>query len=186
MNRQLFLLRQGLLLGTALCALLSPAFLLANATAQVSGPEGEPDGGENPVMADQTIPATTDPLHQGENHWRLRFNLSFVNPVGESVSTSMGHGGISFDMDAGAGAALQAEYRISPRLGIEFGVLGAAGFDISNWVFDGNVHSDIGLTGFAPISLGLNIHMTPQKAYDLYAGPQIALINYEPGVPGGT
>jgi outer membrane protein W len=115
-------------------------------------------------------------LHQGENHWRLRFSLSFVEPMGHSVSSSTWHSAQSFD--TGVGAGLQAEYRISPRLGIEIGAMGASGLSLSGGVSHGHAGGGISLTGFAPLSLGLNVHLTPGNTVDLYAGPSVALVAY--------
>ncbi|MGD9020878.1 MAG: OmpW family outer membrane protein, partial [Lysobacterales bacterium] len=102
--------------------------------------------------------------------------LAFVEPMGNSVSTSNWRGDVSFDM--GVGVSLQAEYRVSPRIGVEIGVMGASGFGLSSSVSHGNVSGDIRLTGFAPLSLGLNVHLTPESTVDLYAGPQLALVAY--------
>jgi outer membrane protein W len=148
-------------------------------TTQLLGHEQSPTTGNNgSVTVDQSSPGITSPLQQDEPHWRLRFNLSFVDPMGDSVSSSIGHGTIKFGMGAGVGAGLQAEYRATPRLGVEIGIMGASEFNISNNISRGSIRGDISLTGFAPLSLGLNFHLTPERKFDFYAGPQIALVNY--------
>lgn len=164
MNGQL--LREVLLLGFVLFTLFRPA--LSSADEPVG--DTTTDGLESPEAAKA--------LKQDENHWRLRFNLAWVNPTGNSISTSFGDHGVGFDIGAGAGAGFQAEYRASPRLGIELGLLGAAEFDISNRTSRGHFRNGVSITGFAPLSLGFNIHLTPEQSFDLYAGPQIALVNY--------
>jgi outer membrane protein W len=120
----------------------------------------------------------TGPLQQDQNHWRLRFNLAWVNPTGDSVSTSAWHGYHKVHTGTGFGAGLQAEYRASPRLGIELGVLGAAEFDFTSRYSRRDSRTDLGLTGFAPLSVGLNLHLTPERSFDLYAGPLVALVSY--------
>jgi len=138
---------------------------------QVSSPEDTTTAAPEP-------PEAANPLQQDENHWRLRFNLAWVNPTGNSISTSFGDDSIGFDFGAGAGAGFQAEYRASPRFGIELGILGAAEFDISSRISRGQFRNDVGITGFAPLSLGFNIHLTPEQSFDLYAGPLLAFVNY--------
>jgi outer membrane protein W len=171
MNSQLPLLRDRLLPVFVACGLLCPALLSADTPSVDQSVSAEPD---DPAAADQSPSAVIDPLHQDENHWRLRFNLSAVEPMGDSVATTFGHGGLRYELGAGAGAGLQAEYRASPRLGIEIGVMGASEFSISN----SGGRGDFSITGFAPLSLGLNAHLTPGKKCDFYAGPQFALVNY--------
>ncbi len=186
MNRQVPLLQEGLLLGIALCSLLSPVSLSADTHPEATGTDssqalsvdGEEVDSNNSATADQGASDSASSLHQDENHWRLRFNLSWVDPTGNSVSTSIGHGNIHVGIGAGAGAGLQAEYRLSPRLGIELGVLAAANFEVTSRISHGSAGSGISLNGFTPFSLGLNFHLTPEHALDFYAGPQLALVTY--------
>lgn len=177
MNGQL--LREALLLGFFLFTLFRPALSSADETARDTGSKPtQVSGLEDTSIAALESPETAKPLQQDENHWRLRFNLAWVNPTGNSISTSVGHSGIDFDIGAGVGAGFQAEYRVSPRLGVELGILGAAEFDVSNRIYHDHIHDGVSVTGFAPLSLGFNIHMTPEHSFDLYAGPQLALVNY--------
>lgn len=177
MNGQL--LRELILLGFVLFTLFRPAASSADETARDTGSEPtQVSSHEDSTTADLKSPDTAKPLQQDENHWRLRFNLAWVNPTGNSISTSIGHDGVSFDIGAGAGAGFQAEYRTSPRFGIELGILGAAEFDISSSISRGHFRNDVSITGFAPLSLGFNIHLTPERSFDLYAGPLVALVNY--------
>jgi outer membrane protein W len=143
---------------------------------QVHAGDGTAADNNGSTVADRAPTAPVRPLRQDENHWRQRFNLSIVDPVGKSISTSAGHADVTFDM--GAGAGLQAEYRLSPRFGIELGALAAAKFDISSRMFPGALRSDISVTGFAPFSLGLNVHLTPEQKFDVFVGPQMALVAY--------
>jgi outer membrane protein W len=188
MNSRFSHSRERLLLVIAFYALSFPAGLLADITdqdtgakpAQVSKKESEASKVDNgiPVTTGHASTGTGHSPPQEENHWRLRFNLSWVNPTGSSVSTSIGHDNINFGIGAGAGAGLQAEYRLSPRLGIELGMLAAANFDVTSRISHDDIRGGISLNGFAPFSLGLNVHLTPEHALDLYAGPQLALVTY--------
>lgn len=177
MNGQL--LREVLLLGSILFTLFRPALSAADERAGDTVNEPVPvSSQQDATTQDFESTNTANPLQQDENHWRLRFNLAWVNPTGSSISTSFGDNSIGFDLGAGAGAGFQAEYRASPRFGIELGILGAAEFDISNRISRGQFRHDVGISGFAPLSLGFNFHLTPEKSFDLYAGPLFALVNY--------
>lgn len=177
MNGQL--LREIVLLGFVLFTLFRPAPSTADELAGNTGSEpAQASNQEGTATAGPGSPGTAKPLKQDENHWRLRFNLAWVNPTGNSISTSIGHSGVGFDIGAGAGAGFQAEYRASPRFGIELGILGAAEFDLSNRISHGHFRNDVGITGFAPLSLGFNVHLAPEQSFDLYAGPVLALVNY--------
>ena len=177
MNGQL--LREVLLLGFVLFTLFRPALSSADETARDTGNEPTRVSSHEDTTADDLkSPDTANPLQQDENHWRLRFNLAWVNPTGNSISTSTGHNGVGFDIGAGAGAGFQAEYRASQRFGIELGILGAVEFDISNRISRGHFRNGVSITGFAPLSLGFNIHLTPEQSFDLYAGPLLAFVNY--------
>ena len=179
MNEHFSAPQKKVLLGIAWCSLLFPTLLLADTMAHAPDQEeATTPASDDPATTDRPSPTTTSLLHQDEKHWRLRFNLSIVDPVGNSISTSVGYSDISFDLGAGVGAGLHAEYRTSPRLGIEIGIMGASEFEISNRISRHSIRGDVSLTGFAPLSLGLNIHLTPERNFDIYAGPQIALVNY--------
>lgn len=115
---------------------------------------------------------------QVEPGWRMRFYAASID------FDSMGgrHGGTrpDHDLDIGFGFGLGGEYRISSRLGIDVGVLGAAAVDIAftevgpgEWVW-----TEYETLTFTPITAGLDIHLTPNKDVDLYVCPMLAWIHY--------
>ena len=140
------------------------ALLLAPALAMAQGPT---DGA-----------VTAGPAPEVEDPWRLRFDLSWVNPSGSSVFVNTGGSALGIDFNTGFGAGLRAEYLFSPRYGVEFGLLGAGNVDIASGVFGGAAASDLDVSGFAPLTVGLNVHLTPDSPVDVYLGPLLALVNY--------
>ena len=134
---------------------------------------------QGPQMDSSTGTVTgTDLTSTPEAYWVLRFDLSWVDPSGSPVSfAGDGHTVWTyFDTDFGAG--MRAEYRFSERLGVEVGVLGAGNVDVTSGYFDHSIGSNVEVSGFTPLTLGLNVHLTPDRAVDLYAGPLLALVMY--------
>ncbi len=116
--------------------------------------------------------ATTD------SGWQIRFYAAAIDMEHDSAPDRPD--GFGFDMDAGAGAGFNAEYRFSRRLGVDLGVLSGAGVDVAHYrTFAGNsgwVTSET-LT-FTPFTVGLDIHLTPDARVDVYACPLVALVQY--------
>jgi opacity protein-like surface antigen len=113
--------------------------------------------------------------------WQLRFYFGAVDMHHDSdafnrpASSRRG-----FDNDVGGGVGFNAEYRFSRRLGIDLGVFSGAEVDVdaptyrtghSSWV----THDTL---TFTPLTMGLDIHLTPDSRVDLYACPQVALVHY--------
>ena len=111
--------------------------------------------------------------------WTLRVDLSWVDPSGDFVATSVDDGTVATSFDAGFGGGLRGEYHFSERFGVELGVLSAGSVDITTGVSGGTVGSSLELSSFTPFTVGLNVHLTPDHPLDLYAGPLIALVRYE-------
>lgn len=109
---------------------------------------------------------------------RLAFDLALVNPSGEVVSTEVGVGGVSVDIDSKAGAGFRLEYRFTPTLGVEFGLLGASSFDTNVGNLGNGFGVETGIDSFAPLTLGLNYHFPTDHSLDLFAGPFLALVRY--------
>lgn len=81
-------------------------------------------------------------------------------------------------VDNGTGFGLAAEYRMTCRLGLEGGYIFAPLdahflYDANNEWLRGDDDLDTDL-----ITLGLNIHLTPEARADLYVGPLVAWANY--------
>ena len=95
----------------------------------------------------------------------------------ETRSRTFGVSEISNTVACGLAAAL--ERRLNRRLGLELGALFAdpdVNFDASRGGgFQVGANEGVALRA---ITLGLNVHLTPDKAVDLYAGPLLAHTSY--------
>lgn len=111
-----------------------------------------------------------------ETGWRLRFYLASLD---FDVETEAGSS-IGYDSTVGGGVGLNAEYRFSRRLGVDVGILGAGGFDISTRVQGpaGGTVVETDTLGFTPLSVGLDVHLTPDQRVDFYLSPLVAWIRY--------
>ena len=126
------------------------------------------------LVAAMPAAAATEPLDTG---WRLRFYIAAVDM--EHSSDQLGSTG-DFAGDTGGGVGLNAEYRFSRRLGIDVGLFSGGSVDIGVHNFHpgdtGWVTHDT-LT-FTPLTLGLDIHLTPDERVDFYACPLVAWTHY--------
>jgi outer membrane protein W len=122
--------------------------------------------------------ATSSALANGETGWTIRVDLAFVDPAGDEGVVVVEEDWVHVGLDGGAGAGVRGEYRFTPRLGFEVGVLGTASVDISPFAGGGGTSAAVGLDTFAPVTTGLNVHLTPQARLDLYAGPLLAYASY--------
>jgi outer membrane protein W len=108
----------------------------------------------------------------------LVLDFSWIDPSGSGISTNTGGPTVGANFDTGVGAGVRAEYLFSNRFGVEIGVLGTVNVDVSVGSPGGTFGSNVAVSSFTPITLGLNIHLTPDRPVDLYAGPLLALSNY--------
>jgi len=124
------------------------------------------------------MPGKTANTANGDNRgWRLRLDFSWVNPSG-SIDFVDTDPGFDFDLDTGFGIGLRGEYRFSDRLGVELGVLGTANISLSTGISRDRFQNEFKVGSFSPLSVGLNVHLTPDSPIDLYIGPQVALVKY--------
>ena len=111
------------------------------------------------------------PADAQDEKWQLRFGGVWVDP---DVSFSDVDSDDGTRVDAGAdseiGLGLALERRFSPRFGLELSALHAAPEVFAEFTGDGpfRVSDDV---SFTAITAGLNFHLTPDKAVDLYVGP---------------
>ena len=130
------------------------------------------------VISDRRTTATDGSASIVQKPWRLRLDFSWVNPSGNFNSTYAGWETVGVSFDTGFGAGLRGEYQFSRQLGVELGVLAAGSVDVAAGIFGGTIGSDVGVSGFVPVTLGLNVHLTPNRKVDLYAGPLLTLVRY--------
>ena len=134
-----------------------------------------------------TAPTGVVHAQQFEPELKLSFDLALVNPSGEVVGTEVGAGAVSVDIDSKAGAGLRLEYRFSPVLGVEFGLLGTSSFDVNVGNLGDGVGVETGISSFTPLTIGLNYHFPTNNSLDLYAGPFLAFVrDGEVSVQTGT
>jgi outer membrane protein W len=128
------------------------------------------------ITALVTVPAAAE---ETEGRWQLRLAVLSMDSAASSVELSSGSQGIAISTDMGGGLGVDLEYRLSRRLGLDFGVLAASPqigtrIDIGWW----GINVGTGIT-VAPITAGLNVHLTPDSRVDLYVGPLLAYVVYE-------
>lgn len=113
----------------------------------------------------------------GDRKWQLRVAGLSVDSGRPYVDVSPGDG-VSIGTNLGVGIGVDLEYRLSRRLGVDFGVLSAAtGFGTSLNIDWTGVILRSGIT-MTPVTAGLNVHLTPDSRFDLYAGPMVAYVMY--------
>lgn len=115
---------------------------------------------------------------QFDPNWILRVDLSYVSQSGSSVTVGVGDTTVETGSSSGGGGGIRGEYRFSPRLGLNLGVIGSASFDVSAGIFDGTIGNVIQINGFGAFTAGLNFHLTPESSADLYVGPLLGFVNY--------
>jgi hypothetical protein len=122
--------------------------------------------------------ATDSAASDRDAGWRLRVYAASID-----FNSANGYGRGSrpdYDLDLGFGFGLNAEYRFSRRLGVDLGILGGAAIDVAwnsvgpgEWVWAG--YDTLTIT---PLTVGLDIHLSPDKNVDLYVCPMVAWIHY--------
>lgn len=138
------------------------------------------------VLAGLALPGTAGAESDIETGWRLRFYVAAINFDDPQGGTGMFCGSAhycgesSYGVDIGAGLGVNAEYRFSRTLGVDFGALAGGGVDVeARTVWAGSATAVTHDTlSYTPLTLGLNVHLTPESAVDLYLGPVVALIKY--------
>lgn len=103
-----------------------------------------------------------------EDRWRLRISGVGATPTG---------GG---DQSSALGGALGVEYRFSPRLGVEIGGLT---IEPQGEEVDANIITVLPLSidstyRMTPLLARLNLHLTPGRPVDLYAGPVAGYVHF--------
>jgi hypothetical protein len=168
---------QAIMFGTVL--LLFPVLAQAQGSyeAGYTGTYQDATTGTNVVLNQPLAGGTAESTTDEDRGWRLRLDLSWVNPSGSIVSSNPGTT-LDVGLKTGFGVGVRGEYQYSDRFGVEVGVLGTGNIDMA-WGFaaDRTGH-DLGVSGISLISVGLNVHLTPESSIDLYLGPQLALVNY--------
>ena len=122
--------------------------------------------------------ARADGVTEFEPGWQIRFyaaSIDFDSIGGYSSSSRPG-----YDLDLGFGFGFNGEYRFSPHLGLDLGILGGAAVDVAfNEVGTGEwAWTQYETLTFTPVTAGMAVHLTPDKNVDLYVCPMLAWIHY--------
>ena len=108
-----------------------------------------------------------------DDSWRIGLELAWVDPSGNFSATENGTTAYA-SYDTGFGAGLRGEYQFGRRLGVELSALGAGSVQLSA----GSAGSSVEVSTVAPVMLGFNVHLTPDRPVDLYVGSMLALVRY--------
>ena len=103
-----------------------------------------------------------------EKGWRLRLNAFYLDSSAGLDYVRDTDRLTNSGSDTGVGGGINAEYRFSSLVGLEFGVL--AGTEV-----------DYGLSDSVSMSAtcaGVNFHFATNRKADVYAGPLVAVVQY--------
>ncbi len=112
-----------------------------------------------------------------EPGWRLRVNAYWLDANEGRISPDNTEYRSQVENSAALAGSVAGEYRFGRRLGVELGLLAGADTDYTV-VFDGGMVAANDTMAFDAACIGLNVHLTPGKKADLYAGPLVAYMNY--------
>lgn len=123
-----------------------------------------------------TLPGTAS---ADDDPWKFRVAVASMNPGGGTFVVPETDELFSYQSSGGVGVAVDFEYRISRRLGIDFGAVSASprfSVTVDAEPLSVTASGDIRIT---PIYAALNIHLTPDGRFDLYIGPLLAYVTYD-------
>jgi len=122
-----------------------------------------------------TLPVTAS---AEDDPWQIRFAVVSMDPSGSSVIVPETGERISYESSNGLGFAIDLEYRVSRRFGIDFGVISSSpGIEVAVNAQPLSVSASADIT-ITPVYAALNIHLTPDSRFDLYIGPMLAYVIY--------
>jgi outer membrane protein W len=151
---------------TALSVALFLAVAVLAGTDVVSAQEPREDG---------SVPSVAVSM---ERDWTLRFGFLVADTgSGSQVVTQPGSAVVSFG--GGGGFSVSVERRVSPLVGIEFGVA-TIGSNIDITTDSGFKHTgtDVDILIMTPLSVGVDFHFVKDGPVDVYAGPLLAYTRY--------
>ncbi len=131
------------------------------------------------LMLTLAIVATAGTANAQDDKWHLRFGGIWVEPDADFAVTDSDGNRVVVDAGNAIGLGVAVERRFNRRLGLELGTLFAEPDIIIGSGFDGGPTLDASNgVDLRSITLGLNVHLTPDKPVDLYAGPFLAHVTY--------
>lgn len=123
------------------------------------------------LVAGVALPAAADQ----DPGWTLRFGAVWMEPDLDFVAED---GSARVTSSGALGLGASAEYRFNRRLGLEGGVFTASpDLELRAEVAAQEVVASDTLQTTAAFA-GLNLHLTPERSVDVYAGPLLAYVSY--------
>lgn len=116
-----------------------------------------------------------------ERGWHLRAGVAFVDPDVSEEGIDDAGDSVSISAAGDLGYSLGLEYRFSRRVGLELGYI-AADPELEITITESLSGERFRLrsgTGFSPLTLGLNLHLTPNARVDLSFQPMLAYVTYD-------
>lgn len=106
--------------------------------------------------------------------WRVGLELAWVDPSGDFSTTTVTGNTVTASYDAGFGVGMRGEYKFARQYGVELSALGAGSVELSA----GTAGSYVKASTAAPVMVGFNFHLTPDRPVDFYVGPMLGLVRY--------
>jgi outer membrane protein W len=110
--------------------------------------------------------------------WSLRFGFVIAENNGET-SVVVNPGTVEVRLSGGGGAFVSLERKITPLLGLEFGLTGI-GTDMNVSAGGGCKHwgTGVDVLTMGALTLGANFHFGTAESIDVYAGPMVSFNRY--------
>ncbi len=125
---------------------------------------------QEPVETDETaavqIPRQRD--------WHLRIGL-VVADTNDKTTVMIDPGSVDVRLGGGAGGFISLERKVTPLLGLEFGMTGI-GTDINVSAHTGLKHlgTDVDVLAMGALTVGANFHLVREDPIHVYAGPLLS------------
>jgi outer membrane protein W len=107
-------------------------------------------------------------------HWRVGLEFAWVDPSGDFSTTNVSGISAKASYDTGFGVGARAEYQFASQYGVELSAFGAGSVELSA----GTTGSYVRVSSVAPLMVGFNFHLTPDRPVDFYVGPMLGLVRY--------
>lgn len=131
------------------------------------------------AFADETTPVVEEPSVEQPRvrDWNLRFGFIVAETNGDTT-VAVDPGSVDVSLSGGGGGFVSLERKITPLLGLEFGLTGiGANMNVSA---GGLKHwgTDVDALSMGALTLGANFHFVKTGAIDVYAGPMLSFNRY--------
>ncbi len=131
------------------------------------------------AFAHEPIPAVEEPSVENSRvrDWNLRFGFIVAETSGDTT-VAVDPGTVDVSLSGGGGGFVSLERKVTPLLGLEFGLIGI-GTDMN--VSAGSLKhwgTDVDVLSMGALTLGANFHFVNTGAIDVYAGPMLSFNRY--------